>query len=156
MNGISKINRRCAFRKLDHIALWRKAKHFIRIHLELHGLKKIKMVMIGIKLRDQRVNPLKGIHGEWVFTAHAIPIRPMGRHAAFRNIMHLLGADLHFNALTVSAGNGGMNRPIPVGFWLANIIFKSTRHGPPALMDNSQHAITIGFTLGEDPKPINI
>ena len=67
------------------------------------------MVMIRIKLRDQRVNPLKGIYSEWVFTAYAIPIRPMGCHATFRNIMHLLGADLYFYALTIPPRHGGVN-----------------------------------------------
>ena len=80
----------------------------------------------------------------------------MGRNTGFGNIMHLTGADLHFNPLAVAARNGGVNRAISVGLGLADVILEPARNRTPALMDDPQCPVAVLFVPGNDAEPIDI
>ena len=70
--------------------------------------------------------------------------------------MHSFGPYLHLNAARISARDGGVNTPIPVGFGLADVVFETPRNRTPALVDHPQHTVAISFIFDDQAKSINV
>ncbi len=142
MNRIGKIKWRCTTRQLQDIALRGKAKDLIGKHFQFNIFKK-RVVIIIFQSFGHAGDPFGGINGKWIFAQDPLSVRPMGRYPCFSYLMHLSGTDLHLNPLTIAPRNSGVDRAVTVGFGLANIIFKTSRHCPPPLMDHAQNTIAI-------------
>jgi hypothetical protein len=116
MHEIGKIDGRRAARKRDEIALGREAKHLILIEAELGML--IKLLGIGALLEQVHhiAKPFEGAHGGRVAFVDLFAITPMGRHAAFGDVVHVLCADLYFYTLIFRTHDGRVDRAIAIGF----------------------------------------
>ena len=156
MDRIGKINRRRATGQFDYFALGRKAEHLIRVHLKLDRLEEIFVIFLGIQLLGQLGDPFHRINGKGVPRADTIPIRPMRGHAGFGHVMHLARSDLDFDPFAVTPGNRGMDRPVAVGFGLADVILEPARHRPPASMDDTKCPIAFIIRCGDHAKPIDV
>ena len=114
VNCIGKIKRSRTSGELNHIALWREAEDLICVHFEFDDFKEGVVIFLGVKLLGQARHPFDWVHGEGVFGAHTVAVGPMRCYTTFGNIVHLIGADLNFNSLAVTARNGRMDRAIAV------------------------------------------
>ena len=94
VNGIGKIKRCGTPRQLDHVAFGGETKYLISVHLKLDRLKKLLVILIGVKLLGQRADPSRRVHREGVAAAHTVAVGPMRGHTSFGDIMHLPGANL--------------------------------------------------------------
>ena len=96
MNGIGKIDRRCAPRQRDQLALGREAEHLILEHLELGVLEELLGVGGLVEDIDEAAQP--GVLRR-IGRRAALLVNPMGGDAALGLVLHLRGPDLDFDAL---------------------------------------------------------
>ncbi len=156
VDGIGEIERGGAARQLHHIALGREAEDLIGIHLELHMLEEFIRILGSIEMLGEAFEPFRGIHRKGIFRPHPIAVGPVRRHARFRHLVHLAGADLDFDALAVAPRNGRVDRAVAVGFGLADVILETPRNRPPAAMHRPEHAVAIRLAFGNHPKAVYI
>ena len=73
-------------------------------------------------------------------------VSPVSCNPVFGNLVHLLSTDLDFNR-PFRTINRRMNRLITIGFRIGNIVFETSRHRTPELVDVSQHSINVTMRL---------
>ena len=116
MHGIGKIDRRGAARKRNQLAFGRKAEHLVLIHAQLGMFVEFLRAFAAFKQIDHIAQPLVGADGGRIALVDLLAITPMGGDAAFRHVVHFLGADLHLDALVFRPDHGGMDGAVAVGF----------------------------------------
>src|ERR1700677_4882365 len=81
-----------------------------------------------------------------------LAVTPMRRHAPLGDLMHLLGADLHFHALLLRTDDRRVDRAITVGFRVGDKILEALGDHPPCGVKDTQRTITVVFAFNDDAK----
>ena len=105
VNCIRKVDRRCACRHIDHIALGRKDEYLVREQVNLDVFDKVLGlgVLLGFK---QLTNPRECfLVALLIQTLLVLPVR---RYTVFRHFMHLYGTNLHLKRDARSADDRRM------------------------------------------------
>ena len=115
MHGISEIQRGRAARHGNQAALRGEAKHLVIEQFELGVLQKLFRRAAVFQLRDHILQPIKRLDfGDIRIVFLLVLISPMGGDTLLGNLVHLLGANLHFDALLIGADNRRVQRLIAV------------------------------------------
>ena len=146
VHGISEIDRRRALGQLDQFAGGREGEDAILIHRHACMLEQLLGARCGIEDFDQVANPAD----LRVRTHSILLVRPMRGQAIFGLLVHLVGADLHFDAGIVGVHHGGVQRSIAVALGRRDIVLEPARHHRPAAVDHAQGAVA--FLLGIDDR----
>ena len=126
-------SKRCrALGQLDDVTLGREAEHLVGVHLQLHGFEKLIVIRRRLEMLRQPGDPARGIDGKGVFRPLAVAVGPVRRDTGFGDFVHLMGTNLHFDALAVAAQNGGVQAAIAVLLGLADIVLAARGQRPPA------------------------
>ncbi len=104
-------------RQRDQIALGREAEHLVLVDGELGMLVKFLRAVAALEQIHHVAQPFVGFRSLLVMLVDIFAVTPVCGHPAFGDIVHFLGADLHFDALVFGADHGGVQRAIAVGFW---------------------------------------
>src|SRR5437667_12584939 len=78
-------------------------------------------------------------------------IFPMSGNALLGNAMHLHGADLNLKRLTLWSNDRGMKRLIHIRSRNSYEVLYSSRNWSPQVMNDSQRAVTVSYSSGNDP-----
>src|SRR6185437_12746094 len=71
-------------------------------------------------------------------------------NAVFGNLVHLLGADLQFDALLAGADHGGVDRAVVVRLRRRDVILETPRHHWPTRMHDAERLIAVARRLHDD------
>ena len=141
MNGISKIDGRCACGQRYNFALRREHQKFGGIELAAHGIHKFFGIFEPALQFHDLADPRHALIERRGVLALFF-ILPVRRDTVFRRAVHLFGADLNFEGLPEVGDDGGMQRLIQVGFGRGDIILDAPRNGFPLFMDLAEHLVT--------------
>ena len=115
MHFIGEINRRGAARQFDQIALGREAENPIAMQFKLGMFQKFLRLCRVFQDFEKVAHPRIAL----LVTRRSRPllIAPMRGHTIFCNVMHFLGADLHFDlgVAPFRHGHAGMQALIAIG-----------------------------------------
>ena len=73
----------------------------------------------------------------------------MSGDAFFRDAMHLLGANLHFERLA-TVNDCGVQRLIEIRPRHGDVILEAAGNGSPNVVDHAERGVTIAFRVGND------
>src|SRR5574341_2443046 len=98
MDGVGEIDRRRAARQRDQVALRGEAEHLVLEHLELGVLEEFLRSGGMVEDVQELAQPaiLLAVH-----PLAALLVAPMRGNAELGHLVHLAGADLHFDALAL-------------------------------------------------------
>ena len=109
MHGIGEIQRCCAARHGNQTPFRGEAEHLVIEQFELGVFQKLFRRAAVFQLPDHILQPSKRLDfGRVGIVFRAVLIGPMRGHAAFGNIVHMLGANLHLHTLLIGADNRGV------------------------------------------------
>ncbi len=144
MHGIGKVDHIGLTRQRDQFALRGKAEHLVVEQLQLGVLQKLFRIGAFGENADGMAQPGKGVG--FVFQpfggrAHAFLVERMRGDAEFRDLVHLLGADLQLDALLAGADHGGMDRAIVVLLRRRDVVLETPGHHRPGGVDDAERAV---------------
>src|SRR5262249_9768667 len=137
-------------RQRDQLAFRREAKHLVVEQLELGVLEELLRVgALGEQL-DGAAQPRIGAglarqHLRW--RAHAILVERVRGDAIFRDLVHIPGADLQFNALLARADHRGVNGAIVVLLGRRDVVLEATRDYRPGGVHDAERLVALGQRL---------
>ena len=70
-------------------------------------------------------------------------VQPVRGHAVLGLAVHVLGADLNFDALALGPDDSGVQALVAVGLGHGNIVFEAPVHGPPLRVHQTEHRVAI-------------
>ena len=149
MDGIGKVNRTWIFRQFLNSTIWCKDINSLWEDIFFYRVNKSLSIPVrGILEFHKILNP---IHSQSrlfrIYLAlDAFLVSPVSCNPVFGNLVHLLSTDLDFNRPFRSI-NRRMDRLITIGFRIGNIVFETSRHRTPELVDVSQHSINVTMRL---------
>ena len=158
MDGVGEIDRRRAPRQRDQAALGGEAKHLIVEELELGVLEEPFRIVAGERL-DRLPQAAVG-----PAFADARPLRAdaallvdgVRGDAVFRHLVHLVRADLQFDALAPRPNDGGVDRSIIVLLRRRDIVLESPGHRGPGRVRNPDRRVAVGHRVDQDSEPIDV
>ena len=144
MNTISEIYGRRTLTQTHHIAIGSKYKHLLIKQIFLDRAQEVvavgaAVILLPINQLPQPVEPL-GI-GAGGGRRSALLVFPMGRNAVFGHLVHVGGADLHFDR-PVPADHRRMQGLVAIGLGQADVILEAPRDRPEGVVHHRQSPIT--------------
>ena len=85
-----------------------------------------------------------------VHPACALLVDPVRGDAVFRDLVHLAGADLHFDALPFGPEHARMQGAVAVGFGRADVILEAIRDDRVGTVDHTQRSVTLLHGVDDD------
>ena len=149
VNGVSEIDGRGVARQHDHFAPGRERVGLfgVQVHLQRgHELAGVLHLPLPLHQVPQPGDAL--IVRRW--TLAALLVFPVGGDAFLRDAVHLLGADLHLERLTVRADHGSMQRLVEVGTRNGDEVLDAARDGAPLVVDHAQRGVAVLHRIGDD------
>ena len=155
VDGIGQIDGVGAGRQADDVSLGSEHVDVVVEEIELHVVDEV--VRVGILLRfHQAADPgellVVGRHA----ALQAVFVLPVGRHAVFRHIVHIPGADLHFEGDPFAADDGGVERLIHVGLGRADIVLEAAGDRPVHVVDQTEDVVAVGLGVHDDAQRVQI
>ncbi len=153
MHVVSEIYRRCPFRQIDHLALRREQVDRVleetvpELFGEVTGVAGIADLVLPLEDLAQPRN----LFVVPAFPARAFLVAPMRRHPQLGILVHLVGADLHFERLAVRADYRRVEGPVPVALGPGDVIVELLGDRQPEVVDQPQHGIAVGNVTDQDP-----
>ncbi len=92
VNGVTHVDRRGIFGKIDHIALWREHKNAIAEHVELQ-LIEMRFKIVGVQFFLNTCKLFHPLHVAFLARGAGF-VAPVRCHTVFAFLMHFLGANL--------------------------------------------------------------
>ncbi len=150
--------------KCDELSLRREAEHLVMEQFQLGVLEKflgafpllqhlhqMPQPAVGIGFSAGRAEPVKRL-----FCVGRILVKRMRRHAALSNLMHQLGADLHFNPHVMRPDHNRMQRAVVILLGRRNVILEAPRNGPPRPVHNANRPVALVHRAHQHAEAENI
>ena len=147
VNGIGKVDGRGPGGQVDHIAVGREHEHLVGEHVHLQRVDEVLGVGVLLILQ-QAAHPLVA-----ALVAGALPVLlvlPVGGHAVFGDLVHLLGADLHLEGDAALAHHRGVQALVHVGLGGADIVLEAAQNGLVQVVDQAQHVVAVRHRVHDD------
>ncbi len=148
MDRISEVDRGCALRQLDQLALGREGEDPILVHRHPGMLEKLLGAFGVFENLDQVVDPRNVDVGAGL----AFLVSPMRRQAALGLLMHRAAADLDFDPHLRIVDDRSVQRAVSVALGGRDIILEAAGNHRPAAVDQPERAITIRVIIDDDPE----
>ena len=148
MNLIGKVNRSRILWKRTNRSVWGKD---INLLSQIVFFDRIYKFFGIIRLVLEFHHLLDPVHPNGRFLAinlafHSFFVGPVSRNPVLSNLVHFLGTDLELNWSFWSI-NSRMDRLVPIGLTIGNIVLETSRHWFPKLMNVTQHGIDITLSI---------
>ena len=158
MHGIGEIDRRRAARQRDQPALRGEAKNLILKQFELGVLEKL----FGIVAR-QRLDrlPQAAIGAAFadrrrIGARAGVLVDGVRGDAVFGHLVHLVGANLQFDALAARPDDRRVDRAIVVLLRRRNIVLEAPGHARPGRVRDADRGIAVRDRVDDDAKAIDV
>ena len=156
VDGVGKINRRCAARQRDDSAFGRNDIDLVGEQIHFNVFQKFHRVGTA-RLQVQNVlQPLVGALRGFVFLAGFGFVCPMAGHAHFGDGVHFARADLHFNRQAVRSVERGVQRFVAVGFGDGDVVFEFAWARLIQAVQCAQGGVASGNAVHHHAKAINV
>ena len=148
VNGVGEINGGGVARQDDHLALGREGVDLFGVEIDLQGGEKLGGIGdIALPL-DHLAQPGQAL---LVFGGDgAVLVFPVRRDAFLRHLVHLLGANLHFEGVAVLGDDGGVERLVKVGPRHGDEVLDAAGDGTPEVVNDAEGGITVLDGIGDD------
>ncbi len=159
MNGIGEVDHVGLTRQRDQLALRREAEHLVVEQLELGVLEKLFRIGALGQDADGVAQPGKGV---------GLMLEPLGRRAhaflvervrgdtEFRDLVHLLGADLQLDALVAGTDHGGVERTVVVLLRRRDVVLEAAGHHRPGGVHHAERAVAGFDILHHDAEAVDV
>ena len=87
---------------------------------------------------------------------HMLAVAPMRGDAALGDVMHVLGADLDFDALLFRPDHRGVDGAVAVGLGRGDEILEALRHHLPVGVHDAERAVAILLVFDDDAEAENV
>src|SRR5262249_48706417 len=88
--------------------------------------------------------------------ADTVLVERMGGDAVFGDLVHLVGADLQFDALFARPDHGGVDRTVVVLLGRRDVVLEAAGHDRPSGVDDAERLIALGERLHDDAEPDDV
>ncbi len=157
MHREREIYRRRAAGQRDDVALRGEAEHLVVVHFELGVLEEFLGALGLFHDLEQLAHPAVLLaFGADLIRACLLLVAPMRGDPVFGDFVHVLGADLHFDALLLWADDGSMDGLVSVRFRRADIVLKMAGNRVVFLVDEAEHMVAIRHRRRDDAKADNV
>ena len=78
-------------------------------------------------------------------------VHPVGGHAVFRGLVHLMGPDLDLEGDAVLVHEGGVQGPVQVGLGHGDVVLEPARQGLPLRVNDAQGGVAVVHRVHDDP-----
>ena len=149
MHGIGEVDHIGLSRQRDQLSLRGEAEHLIVKQLQLGMLEELFRVGAVRQDRDGMAQPGEGAGfaiQELGRGTDAVLVEGVRGDAEFRDLVHLLGADLQFDPLIAGADHGGVDRTIIVLFRRRDVVLEAARHHRPGGVHDAERPVA-GFDV---------
>ena len=146
-------------RQRNQLAFRREAEHLVMEQLELGVLE--ELLRIGA-LGEQFDGAAQPRIGAGLARQHlrrrsdTVLVERMRRDSVFRDLVHIPGADLQFDALLARANHRGVNGAIVVLLGRRDVILEATRDHRPGRMHDTERLVALGQALHHHAEPENV
>ncbi len=143
MDRVGEVDRRRAARQRDQAPLRREAEDLIVEQLELGVLEEFLRVAFG-EIGDRAAQPGESAafrRETALVRREPVLVERMGRDAELGDLVHLLGADLQFDALARRPDHGRVQRAVIVLLRHGDVVLEAARHHRPARMHDAERAV---------------
>ena len=137
----------------------REAEHLVVEQLELGVLEELLRVRAFGEQLDGAAQPGVGVgfaRQHLGRRADAILVERVRRDAVFGDLVHLLGADLQFDALLARADHGGVDRAVVVLLGRRDVVLEAARHHRPGGVHDAERAVALRHRLHDDAEAENV
>ena len=149
MDGVGKVDGGGSGRQVLHVAVGGEHEHLVGKHIHLQGVD--ELLGVGALLVFQQApDPLVFALGAGSLAV--LLVLPVGGHAVFSDLVHLLGADLHLKGDAVGAHDGGVEALVAVGLGGADIVLEAAQNGLVEVVDNAQHVVAVADGVHHHPE----
>src|SRR5215207_7177331 len=139
-----------AARELDDLAHRREGVHVLRVEVELEGFEEVARVLDLLRPLDEGAEPLERLVVV-VRAAAPLLVLPVGGDALLGDAVHLVGATLNLEGLTLRAHHGGVERPVEVVARRGDPVLEAPRDGLPEGVDDAERAVAVArLVLGRN------
>ncbi len=146
-------------RQRDQLALRGEAEHLVVEQFQLGVLEEFFRIGALRQHLDGVAQPRKGIRlaiEHLGRRAHALLVEGVRGDAVFGNPLHLLGADLQFDALVAGTDHRGVDGAIIVLLRRGDVILEAAGHHRPHGVDDAERAVALLHRLHDHPETENI
>ena len=155
VDGISKVNRGGARRKILHISRRGKAVHaFIeegKVGLyHLHKFLGIGLILLPLQNFAEPLHFRHLILSGLTFRAALFLVLPVSGNTELRGSVHFKGTNLNLKGHSVPSDYRGMKRLVHIGLRHGDIVLKAPGNGGIELVNKAQHRITILYRIHDD------
>ena len=154
VDGVGEINHRGALRQGDDFAVGGEDVNGVRGEVHLHVVPELGGIARFVLDVEQRLQPVRAGFARVGLGAAAV--EPVGGHAAFGNLVHLLGAYLEFDADVGRADQRGVQGLVAVGFGVGDEVVELTRHGLVELVQVAQRGVAGGAAGHDDAHAVEV
>src|SRR6478735_3568621 len=146
VNGVRKIDRRGAAGQHAQIALGGEDVDLVREEVDFHALQELDRILEVALEISQFAQPAEAFSILGIDAARdALFVLPVRGDAVFSNAVHLVGANLNFDALPARANHRGVQGLVHVGFGQRDVILETPGDRRPLGVHDAQGGIAIGY-----------
>ena len=146
--GVGEVHRRGIARQNHDPALRGEGVDLFRIEIDLQRRQKLVGVLDVALPLDHLPQPRQPLLiARRDRTVFVFPVRG---NAFLGHLVHLFGADLHFEGVPFFGDDGGVQRLVEVVARNGDEILDASRHRPPLVVNDAQHRVAIGLRLRDD------
>ena len=159
MHGIGEVDDVGVARQRDQLALRGKAEHLIVEQLHLGVFEKLLRIGALGQNIDGMPQPGEGVGlalEQFSRRADAVLVEGVRGDAIFVDLVHLLGADLQFDALIARTDHGGVDRAIVVLLRRRDVVLEPSGHDRPVGMDDAERAVARLERLRDDAEAVDV
>ncbi len=106
-------------------------------------LEELLGAVAALQELDHVAQPFERIRLAAVAGFDVLAVAPMRGDAALGDVVHLLGADLHLDALAFRPDDGGVDGAVAVGLGRRDEILEALRHHLPVGVQHAERAIAV-------------
>ena len=155
VDGVREVDDRGAHRDVDDVALRCEDEDVVRHEVGLDGLDDLFDVVGIFLVFEQLADPGKAfLELRGALDAHLV--LPVGRDAVLRRVVHLPGADLHFEGNALFRDDRRVERLVHVGLGVGNIVFESPGERMVHVVDDAETVVAVRHRVDDDADGIDI
>src|SRR5688572_4506908 len=151
VDGVGEVDRGRAAREHVNVTLRGEDVDLVREQVDLHALDELDRVLqVALEL-GQLAQPLELLGVLRVEAARAaLLVLPVRRDAVLGDAVHLVGADLDFDALPTGPDQRRVQRLIHIGLRQRDVVLETPRDRRPARVHRPERRVTFGRGLDAD------
>src|SRR5690606_18202974 len=141
VNAVREVERRRTTREHSQFTLRSEYEHFVGKEVALDYLEELRRIF-EIALKGLELSQ-PGVTRRTARSTARSKRRPLGYHALFGYLMHLVGTDLNLDAQAPRPHHSGVERLITIGLRQRDVVFEAARDRGPFRVDRTERRVAV-------------